>query len=269
MMQRELKTASPRLLASVADAVATVTIHAPERRNCIDLATWRAFPPLFEALDQDSTIRVIILRGSGEQAFSTGADIAEFETERSTAEGSRAYETENVRAFEAVAAISKPVIAQIHGFCFGAGVGLAASCDLRLASDDAVFSVPAALLGVGYPPTALKALVALMGPEPVKHLFFSAGRIDAARARQVGLVGDVLPRAELDQTVTDLAARIATGAPLTIKAAKRAIDAAAGLPGAQPMAELQALADACFQSDDYREGRSAFLEKRKAVFAGR
>jgi enoyl-CoA hydratase/carnithine racemase len=156
MFQRELNTASPRLLASVAGAVATVTIHAPERRNCIDLTTWKAFPPLFEALDHDSAVRVIILRGSGQQAFSTGADIAEFETERSTAEGSSAYEIENVRAFEAVAGVSKPVIALIHGFCFGAGIGLAASCDLRVASDDAVFSVPAALLGVGYPPTALK-----------------------------------------------------------------------------------------------------------------
>jgi enoyl-CoA hydratase/carnithine racemase len=108
-----------------------------------------------------------------------------------------------------------------------------------------------------------------MGPEPVKHLFFSAGRIGAARAQQAGLVGEVFPRAELDEAVADLATRVAQGAPLTITAAKRAIDTAAGLPGAKPMAELQSLADACFQSNDYREGRSAFLEKRKAVFTGR
>ena len=268
-MTRSILTASPRLLASVDATIATVTINAPERRNCVDLATWKAFTPLFATLDADPAVRVIILRGSGTQAFSTGADIAEFDTERATAEGSRAYEIENVKAFEAVAGIGKPVIALIHGFCFGAGIGLAAACDMRLASDDAVFAVPAAVLGVGYPPTALKALVALMGPEPVKHLFFSAGRIDAARALAVGLVGEVIARDHLDEAGQDLARKIAAGAPMTITAAKRAIDAAAGLPGSLAMPGLQVLADACFQSEDYAEGRAAFKDKRKPVFKGR
>jgi enoyl-CoA hydratase/carnithine racemase len=268
-MTRSITTASPRLLAEVDATVATVRIDAPERLNCVNLATWKAIPPLFAMLDADQAVRVIILRGAGTQAFSTGADIAEFDTERATADGSRAYEIENVKAFEAVAGIGKPVIALIHGFCFGAGVGLAAACDLRLASDDAVFAVPAAVLGVGYPPVALKALVALMGPEPVKHLFFSAGRIDAARALAVGLVGEVIAKDQLDIAGQDLARKIAAGAPMTINAAKRAIDAAAGLPGALAMRDLQALADACFQSEDYAEGRAAFKDKRKPMFNGR
>jgi enoyl-CoA hydratase/carnithine racemase len=268
-MTRPVATASPRLLASVDANIATVTINAPERRNCIDLATWKAIPPLFAALDADPAVRVTILRGAGTQAFSTGADIAEFDTERATPEGSRAYEIENVKAFEAVASIGKPVIALIHGFCFGAGVGLASACDLRLASDDAIFSVPAAVLGVGYPPSALKSLVALMGPEPVKNLFFSAGRINAARALTVGLVGDVISKDQLDAAGQDLARQIAAGAPMTINAAKRAIDAVAGLPGALAMPDLQALADACFQSEDYAEGRAAFKDKRKPMFKGR
>jgi enoyl-CoA hydratase/carnithine racemase len=268
-MQRQIETASPRLLASIQHGVATVVINAPERRNCIDLATWKAFPPLFTTLDSEPDVRVVILRGEGHQAFCAGADIAEFETARSTAEGSRAYETENVRAFEAVSAVGKPVIALIHGFCFGAGVGLAAACDIRLASDDAVFAVPAARLGVGYPPVALKSLVALMGPEPVKRLFFSAGQMDAAKALAAGLVGEVFPKAALDETASTLAQAIAAGAPLTITAAKRAIDAAVGLPGALAMGKLQALADACFQSEDYAEGRAAFKDKRKPLFKGR
>jgi enoyl-CoA hydratase/carnithine racemase len=268
-MTRPVTTASPRLLALVDANIATVTIDAPERRNCVDLATWKAIPALFAALDADPAVRVIILRGAGTQAFSTGADIAEFDTERATAEGSRAYEIENVKAFEAVAGIGKPVIALIHGFCFGAGVGLAAACDLRLASDDAVFAVPAAVLGVGYPPSALKALVAIMGPEPVKHLFFSAGRIDAATALAVGLVGQVIAKDQLDAAGQDLARKIAAGAPMTITAAKRAIDAAAGLSGTLAMPDLQKLADACFQSEDYAEGRAAFKDKRKPVFKGR
>jgi enoyl-CoA hydratase/carnithine racemase len=161
---------SPHLTARMSGPVATVTITNPARRNCVDLATWQAFPPLFAGLDADRTLRVIILRGAGEEAFCAGADIAEFETTRATPEGSRAYEAANVAAFDAVAEARVPVIALIHGFCFGAGVGLAAACDLRLAAEDATFAIPAAALGVGYPPTALATLVALMGPAQVKRL---------------------------------------------------------------------------------------------------
>ncbi|MFM9973575.1 MAG: enoyl-CoA hydratase-related protein [Beijerinckiaceae bacterium] len=267
-MQRQIETTSERLQASIQHGIATVVINAPQRRNCIDLATWKAFPPLFAALDTERDLRAVLLKGQGHEAFSTGADIAEFETARATAEGSRTYEIENVRAFEAVSALSRPVIAVIHGYCFGAGVGLAAACDIRMASDDAVFSVPAARLGVGYPPVALKSLVALMGPEPVKHLFFSAGRLDAAKALAVGLVGEVVAKSALDEAALTLAREIASGAPMTITAAKRAIDAAAGLPGALGMQKLQLLADACFQSQDYAEGRAAFRDKRKPLFRG-
>lgn len=268
-MRRAIETASPRLLCSVEGAVATIEVHAPERRNCIDLATWRAFPPLCATLEAEPDVRVAILRGAGAQAFSTGADIAEFDTERATAAGSRAYEAENVRAFEAVASLGKPVVAMIHGFCFGAGVGLAAACDIRIAADDAVFAVPAAMLGVGYPPSALRSLVALAGPEAVKRLFFSAERFDARQALAVGIVGEIVAKSELEEHVRGLALDIAAGAPLTILAAKRAIDAAAGLPHALPADRLQALADACFASEDYAEGRAAFKDKRKPIFKGR
>ncbi len=160
-----------------------------------------------------------------------------------------------------MAATGKPVIALIHGFCFGAGVGLAAGADLRIAADDAVFSVPAARLGVGYPPTALRSLVALMGPEPVKRLFFAAGRMTASDALAAGFVGEVCPKAEADRRAATLAAAIAAGAPLTIMAAKRAIDAAAGFAHAPSPAELQALADACFAS---RTTRKAALRSAKS-----
>jgi enoyl-CoA hydratase/carnithine racemase len=268
-MTRSIPTTSPRLVAEVVQSTATVTISASERRNCIDLITWKAIPALFTALDADTDVRVVILTGAGDKAFCAGADIAEFDTERATAAGSRAYEQENVRAFNAVSAISKPVVAVIHGFCFGAGVGLAAACDLRLAADDAIFAIPAALLGVGYPPTALRSLVALMGPEATKNLFFSAGRLTASQALSVGLVGSVHPKEELDPAAAKLAQAIASGAPMTVMAAKRAIDAAAGSSGALPMEKLQQLADACFASQDYAEGRAAFKDKRKPLFRGR
>lgn len=268
MPAETLATASPRLAATVENRVATVLIRAPERRNCIDLAAWRAFPPLFASIDARHDIRVIILRGAGNKAFSAGADIAEFDTARATPAGSRAYELANVAAFDAVAGVSKPVIALIHGYCFGAGVGLAASADIRMAAEDAVFSVPAAKLGVGYPPAALRSLVALMGPEAVKRLFFTAGRLSAAEALRLGLVGEVVPAADLDRNVAALAAEIIGGAPMTLLAAKRAIDAAAGSRLAPLDHDLQRLADACFASRDYAEGRRAFQEKRKPDFRG-
>lgn len=268
MLAKAVPTDSPRLQAEVAGAIATVTITAPERRNCIDLAAWKAFPSLMAALDASRDVRVIVLRGSGAEAFSAGADIAEFDTERATAQGSCAYEIANVAAFSAVAGVGKPVVAAIHGFCFGAGVGLAASADIRIASEEAAFAIPAARLGVGYPPAALRALVALMGPEETKRLFFAAGRLTASEARRIGLVGEVVPKAELEARVAELAADIAASAPLTMTAAKRAIDAAAGLGPALPATEIQALADACFASDDYAEGRAAFREKRRPVFRG-
>jgi enoyl-CoA hydratase/carnithine racemase len=261
--------ASPRIVASIAGVVATVTISAPERRNCIDLAGWTALPPLFAALGQHDGVRVIVLRGAGTQAFCAGADIAEFDTERATAAGSRAYEEANVAAFAAVAACPRPVIAAIRGYCFGAGVGLAASADIRIAADDATFAIPAARLGVGYPPTALASLVALMGPEAVKRLFFTAERLSAVDALNAGLIGEITAKEALDDAVARAAAAIAEGAPLTLRAAKAAIDRAAGLAPAITSDMAQAMADECFASADYAEGRAAFRAKRKPVFTGR
>ena len=268
MTLRIIPTHTPRLTAQISGAIATVMINNPARRNCVDLATWQAFPPLFAALNMERALRVIVLRGAGDEAFCAGADITEFETTRATADSSRAYEAANVAAFDAVAQARMPVIALIHGFCFGAGMGLAAACDLRLAAEDATFAIPAALLGVSYPPTALASLVALMGAPNVKRLFFTAERLDAQAALQAGLISEVWPKAALEEAVTALAARITEGAPLTITAAKRAIDAAAHLPGALDLQALQALADACFASADYAEGRAAFRAKRKPIFRG-
>jgi enoyl-CoA hydratase/carnithine racemase len=268
MIAETVTTGSNRLQAVIEGAVATVTITAAEKRNCIDLAGWVAFPSLFAALDMRTDVRAIILRGQGAEAFCAGADIAEFDTERATPHGSRRYEQANVAAFDAVATVGKPVIAVIHGYCFGAGVGLAASADIRLAADDAVFAIPAARLGVGYPPTALRSLVALMGPEAVKRLFFAAGRLSAMDALQARLIGKVALKADLDSTAAALAADIASGAPLTIAAAKRAIDAVTGVGLELSPEGLQDLADACFASADYAEGRAAFRDKRKPLFRG-
>lgn len=246
-----------------------LVIDNPGKRNALDLAMWTALPERIAALEADPGVRVVILRGAGPLPFASGADISEFETVRATAQGGRAYEAANEAAFRALAGCAKPVIAMIRGFCLGGGMGLAVSCDLRIAAEGTQFGIPAGRLGVGYPPAAMAYVVAAIGPQAAKDLFFTARRIDADEALALRLVARVLPDVDLEGHVRQLAATIAANAPLTLTAAKRAIDAAAGLPGALDTPALTRLAEACFDSEDYREGRAAFLEKRSAVFKGR
>jgi enoyl-CoA hydratase/carnithine racemase len=268
-MMTPLPASAEKIGMLVEPPLGWLLIDNPAKRNALDLAMWAAVPDRIAALEADPRVRVVILRGAGGLPFASGADISEFETVRATAEGGRAYEAANEAAFRALAGCAKPVVAMIRGFCLGGGLGLAVSCDLRIAAEGSQFGIPAARLGVGYPPAAMAYVVAAIGTQAAKDLFFTARRIDAREAATLGLVGRVLPDAELEAHVRDLAASIAANAPLTLTAAKRAIDAGAGLPGALDPEALTRLAEACFDSDDYREGRTAFLEKRAPVFRGR
>lgn len=265
---RILPTPCPRLAATINGPIGNLTLVNAARRNAVDLAMWRAIPLLIEALAAEPDVRVIVVSGEG-GTFSAGADIAEFDTERATPEGSRAYETENVRAFAAVSDCPRPTIAAIRGVCFGAGAGLALACDLRLAADDAVFAIPAARLGVAYPPSAFASIVAAIGAPRAKELFFTGRRINAAEAAAAGLINRVVSVATFAAEVEALTTAVASGAPMTLTAAKRAIDDAAGMPFARSAVEVQALADACFDSADYAEGRTAFKEKRTPIFSGK
>ncbi|MXQ09944.1 enoyl-CoA hydratase [Microvirga makkahensis] len=266
-MNASFSPSSSKLNASIDGSVATLAIHNPAKRNALDLDMWRALPGIFEGLDRDERVRVIVLRGEGRESFASGADIGEFETARADAEGGRRYEAINEAAFWAVAHCSKPVIAMIRGFCLGGGFGLALSCDLRIASENAIFGIPAARLGVGYPPGAMKLVTAAVGAPAAKDLFYTARRIAAEEAQRLGAVQRVVPDEALEETTLALARDIARNAPLTIRAAKAAIDAAMGL--AHPSTDPVALADECFDSADAVEGRTAFLEKRKPIFTGR
>jgi len=266
-MNASFSPISPKLSASVEGPVATLAIDNPAKRNALDLAMWKALPDTIGALDRDERVRVIVLRGARSESFASGADIAEFETVRADAEGGRAYEAINEAAFWALAHCSKPVIAMIRGFCLGGGFGLALSCDLRIASETATFGIPAARLGIGYPPGAMKLITAAVGAPAAKDLFYTARRIGAEEALRLGVVQRVVADAKLEETVLALAHEIAQNAPLTIRAAKAAIDESMGIghPGTDPVA----LAYQCFDSADAVEGRTAFLEKRKPVFRGR
>ena len=265
---REIASPCPRLKAYVDGPIARLVIDNPARRNAIDIAMWRAFPVVLEALAREPEVRVVVLN-SASGPFSAGADISEFATERATPAGSRAYEAENVRAFEALTQCPLPIIAAIRGHCFGAGSGLALSCDLRLASSDASFAIPAARLGVAYPPRAFATIVSIIGAARTKELFFTGRRVDAAEALALGMLNAVTDPDALDAAVDTIARTIARGAPMTHTASKRSVDAASGLPAALPLDQIQTFADACFDSADHAEGRQAFAEKRDPIFHGR
>jgi enoyl-CoA hydratase/carnithine racemase len=260
---------TPKIRVEIADGVARVLIDNPARRNAFDFSMWQALPEIMGQIEAAEEARVVVLCGAPGLPFCSGADISEFSTVRATAEGGRAYEKSNVEAFDALAQISKPVIAAISGFCMGGGMGLAAACDLRVASEDAVFAIPAGRLGVGYPPAAMHYVVAAVGPQTAMDLFFTARRIQAEEAAQCGFIGRLLPAGGFDSAVDALARQIAANAPLTLRAAKAAIRAASRAPHAPSVEQCEALAAACFDSADYVEGRMAFLEKREPKFSSR
>ncbi|WP_414473852.1 enoyl-CoA hydratase [Microvirga sp. M2] len=266
-MNASFSPSRSKLHASVVGPVATLSIDNPAKHNALDLGMWQALPGLIAELERDERVRAIILRGGGKGSFASGADIAEFETVRADAEGGRRYEAVNEAAFWAVAHCAKPVIAMIRRYCLGGGFGLALSCDLRIASENASFGVPAARLGIGYPPGAVRLVTAAVGAPAAKDLFYTARRVGAEEAQRLGIVQRIVPDGALEETALALAHDIAANAPLTIRAAKAAIDAAVGLahPGTDPVG----LADRCFDSADAVEGRKAFLEKRRPVFTGR
>jgi enoyl-CoA hydratase/carnithine racemase len=259
---------TPRLRVDVRQGVARLLIDNGAKRNAFDLDMWRALPALVAAIDAAPEARVLVLGGAPGLPFCSGADISEFSTVRATSAGGRAYEQANVEAFDAISGCRKPTIAAISGFCMGGGMGLAAACDLRVAQAGAVFAIPAARLGVGYPPSAMRYVVAAVGAQAALDMFFTARRLTTEEARAAGFLSRVLETESFEGAVDDLARTIAANAPLTLRAAKAAIRAAAELPNAPGLDECEALAALCFDSADYEEGRAAFLEKRGPRFTG-
>ena len=240
----------------------------PERRNAITLEMWRAIPEAAAALDRDDAIRVILLRGAGEVAFVSGADISELEVARSAATA-QGYEGDKQRALSALESIRKPVLAMIHGFCIGGGVALALTADIRYCAEDAQFSVPPARLGLGYSARSLQILIRAMGLANAKELLYTGKRIDALEAQAKGLVNAVLRKEGLEDFVCRTALEIARNAPLTLRSIKRV---AADLMRDTSERDQEAIAASirsCFESQDYREGVRAFLEKRRPRFSGK
>ncbi len=251
------------------DQVATVILNRPQQRNAINLEMWQQLRRLAPALDADPEVRVVVFRGAGETAFSAGADIAEFESVRSDSLRAREYADAMDGANDAIAAIGKPTISLIRGFCVGGGLELATATDLRLAADDARFGVPIAQLGilVGY--REMRRLVVLVGPGPTMDLLLTARLIGSADALRIGLVSEVVPAAEVEQHTYKLAQRLRGLAPLSARWHKQILQTVLANPGLSNLSpQEEALPFACFDTADFQEGRRAFLEKRKPQFKG-
>jgi len=258
-----------KMIAEKDGAIGWITFNNPARRNAVSMAMWEALSDIVADYAADDAIRVIVVRGAGDKAFVSGADISEFEERRSSPETTRVYNETSGRATEALRQVGKPTIAMIRGYCIGGGVSVAMSCDLRVAEDGAKFGVPAARLGLGYEFSGVRKLVDVVGPAFAKEIFYTARQFSAAEALAMGLINRMVPAAELEGFVRDYARTIAGNAPLTVASIKTLVAQVLEDESRRDAALCKAVVDRCFESRDYVEGRTAFMEKRRPVFQGR
>lgn len=261
--------ADGKILTHTADGVGAITFNNPDKRNAMSLEMWEGFGEALTALRDDDKVRVVILRAAGGKAFVSGADISQFEKVRHNAAASEQYAKRSAAQRALLADYPKPTIACIDGYCLGGGMQVAMLADIRLASQDSQFGIPAARLGIAYGYDGLKHLVSLVGPSWARLLMYTGMRIDAAEALRIGLVERVFPQGELWGETMAIAETIAQNAPLAIKAAKITIAQVLKDESARDIDAIKAIGNACMDSDDFREGRQAFMAKRKPQFQGR
>ncbi|MEP3045773.1 MAG: enoyl-CoA hydratase-related protein [Roseibium sp.] len=252
----------------ISGAVAELVLNNPDRKNALPLEAWSRIPDVLGTLNNNTGIRVCVVRGAGGAAFCAGADISEFKEVRATPDSAALYDQINVEAFEAMKGLQIPVIAAIEGPCLGGGLGIALACDIRISSSNAFFGIPAAKLGLAYPPDALKDLLAAVSPSNAKRLLFSAERFSAEEALQMGLIDEIHEPGKFTERLNDLCQTLSENAPLSLHAAKQAVNQIAQSTLDKDMTDARTWARTCVDSQDYAEGCSAFLEKRKPVFKG-
>jgi enoyl-CoA hydratase/carnithine racemase len=256
-----------RIIVRKEGAAGWLVFNNPERRNAISVDMWEAIPRVLADFEADPQIRVIVLAGAGDKAFVSGADISQFEKERSSADAVQRYEELAEGAAAKLQGCDKPMIAMIRGYCLGGGMNIAVLCDIRIAADDARFGIPAAKMGLGYRASSMSNLVDVVGAAYAREIMITARQFTAAEAKEMGLVNKVVSAAELEKTVAEYTQTIGGNAPLTMRTAKRIIREIGRVD--YDAAKCKAWARECFESEDYKEGRKAFMEKRKPIFTGK
>jgi enoyl-CoA hydratase len=265
----EKSYADSKILQSVNDGVGVITFNNPAKRNAMSLDMWEGLGNALVELRDNPDVRVVIVTGAGDKAFVSGADISQFEKVRHNAAASEEYSRKSEAQRALLANYPKPIIACIRGFCLGGGMQVAMAADIRIASDNSQFGIPAAKLGIAYGYDGLRHLVSLVGPSWARLIMYTGMKIDAAEAVRIGLVDRVLPDAGLWDATMEIARTISGNAPLAIKAAKITIAQVLKDESKRDMAAIKAVGTACMDSEDFREGRTAFMEKRKPQFKGK
>lgn len=257
-----------KMILNIKSNVAYITFNNPEKHNAVSLDMWDNLEEMLNQCEKDHNVRVVVLNGAGGKSFVSGADISKFEKERSTKEAVLHYNSRTQKVYERLESFPKPTIAMIDGYCIGGGLNVAVCCDIRICSKKSQFAMPAAKLSLGYPFSSIKRLFDIMGPGMSKHFMFTAERILADEALSCGLVQKLVEDGNLEEFVNNYAEKIAGNAPLTIKAMKNIGIEILKNPNDRNLDECKKLAEACFDSNDYVEGRRAFMEKRKPNFKG-
>ena len=261
-------THADKMLSRKEGHVGYMIFNNPERHNAVSLEMWDAASRIMDGFARDNDVRVVVITGAGGKAFVSGADISKFEDERSNEEAIARYNKIVAKANASLYEFPKPTIAMIRGYCIGGGLGLAVCCDLRIASDNSRFAVPAAKLGLGYAFPGIKRLVDVVGPSFTKEIFYTARQFDAAEALAMGLINRAVPAGELETYVKNYADTIGANAPLTINAVKFITNETLKDESERDLDRCDKLVNACFDGKDYIEGRRAFMEKRKPAFTG-
>lgn len=259
-----MKLSTNKMRAEKDNGIGWIIFNNPEKRNALSHEMRVAVLEIFDTFDTDEDVRVIVLRGAGEAAFISGADIGQFDDANR-----EVREKVSQEAWGRYGKSHKPVIAMIHGYCLGGGLLVALNADLRIASDDAQFGIPAARLGIAYPYDGVRKLVASVGPIKAKEILFTGQRYNAAQAHAMGLVNEVVPADRLEARVREIAEILRENAPLSIQASKIMVDQIGIDESGRDIDACRAIAEACANSADHAEGKLAFKEKRKPVFKGR